>query len=211
MEPVTLSTAHGQRLRCAIRSVRAKIMPLKNKTVRVICRIVFALLCSTGILPSQLVASSYGCFAPPVNYTGFYTPYDVAAGDFNKDGQLDLVVADGSGGTLYVLLGNGDGTFQPPTALSSGGNPWAVVVGDFNGDGKLDIAAANFNTSGTVGILLGNGDGTFQTAKTFPAGINPASIAVGDFNGDGKLDVVISNEYNSSQTLSILLGNGDGT
>jgi hypothetical protein len=183
----------------------------KNKTVRVTCRILFAFVCFIGMFPSRLMASSYGCFAAPVSYTGFYTPYDVAVGDFNRDGKLDMVVADGSGGILYVLLGNGDGTFQPPTPLSSGGFPWAVVVGDFNGDGKLDIAAANLNNPGSVGILLGNGDGTFQAVKTFAAGINPASIAVGDFNGDGKLDVVISNLYNSSQTLSVLLGNGDGT
>jgi hypothetical protein len=209
MEPVTLSTAHGQRLRCAIPGVRTKSIPLKNKAVRVICRNLFA-LCSISLLSIPLTASSNGCFASPVNYTGFYTPYDVAVGDFNKDGKLDLVVADGSGGTLYVLLGNGDGTFQPPTPLSSGGYPWAVAVGDFNGDGKLDIAAANLNNPGSVGILLGNGDGTFQAVKTFAAGINAASIAVGDFNGDGKLDVVVSNEY-STATLSILLGNGDGT
>ena len=49
----------------------------------------------------------------------------------------------------------------------------------------------------------------FMVAPEFPVGINPLSIAIGDFNGDGKRDLAVNNS--NANTLSILLGNGDGT
>jgi uncharacterized repeat protein (TIGR01451 family) len=49
----------------------------------------------------------------------------------------------------------------------------------------------------------------FAAAKSYPVGTSPSGIAVGDFNGDGKLDIAVANT--DSGTVSILLGNGDGT
>src|SRR3989454_11466386 len=49
----------------------------------------------------------------------------------------------------------------------------------------------------------------FTAPRDFGVGFNPASVAVGDFNGDGKRDLAVAN-YNSS-TVSVLLGNGNGT
>jgi hypothetical protein len=89
-----------------------------------------------------------------------------------------------------------------------------MVVGDFNGDGHLDLAVTNdpnSDTAGTVTVLLGNGDGTFTAASGSPVkvGSNPISIAIGDFNGDGTSDLAVSNW--ADNTVTILLGNGDGT
>jgi len=87
-------------------------------------------------------------------------------------------------------------------------------VGDFNGDGKQDLAVVNVGPEfdpGSVSILLGNGDGTFQAAVNYAVGVGAVAIAAGDFDGDGKLDLVVSNNYYSSNDLSILFGNGDGT
>jgi hypothetical protein len=76
----------------------------------------------------------------------------------------------------------------------------------------LDIVTANFN-SNNVSILLGTGTGTlFDPATTFSVapGSAPSSVAVGDFNGDNILDIVTAN-FGSGTTVSILLGNGNGT
>ncbi len=138
----------------------------------------------------------------------------MVAGDFTGDGKLDLAVATGTANTVSILLGNGDGTFQSAVHYPVGNNPDAIVAGDFTGGGKLDLAVANAYDN-TVSVLVGNGDGTFRPAVEHPVGLNypgengPDAIVAGDFTGDGRLDLAIAN-YNTG-TVSILLGNGDGT
>jgi hypothetical protein len=147
---------------------------------------------------------------------GLYGPTSVAVGDFNKDGLPDLAVADGSG-FVSVLLGNGDGTFQAATDFGVGLAPGSVAVGDFNGDGILDLAVTHLQyPNGGVSVLLGRGDGTFLPAQNFAAGIDPVFVAVGDFNGDGKPDLAVANGgffacCLDRRSVSVLLGNGDGT
>jgi hypothetical protein len=113
--------------------------------------------------------------------------------------------------------------FLTPVTYSVPGATMAALA-DVNGDGFLDIITANGDTTqgSGVSLLLGNGDGTFQTARMLVAGGNPNYVAVGDFNHDGKLDIAIANEPNPNinpptvpgpapNSISILLGNGDGT
>src|SRR5216684_615045 len=52
-------------------------------------------------------------------------------------------------------------------------------------------------------------DVSFEEARNFGAGTGPLSVAVGDFNRDGLPDLAVANA--SSQDVSVLLGNGDGT
>jgi hypothetical protein len=147
-------------------------------------------------------------------------PLGVAVGDFNGDGIPDLAIANlclsdpscQSASTVSILLGNGDGTFQPQQTYTVGQDPSYVAVADFNGDGILDLAVTNTN-SNTVSVLLGKGDGTFQPQVTYAAGGAPTGIVVADFNGDGFADLAITNfvVVSGSGTVSVLLGNGDGT
>ncbi|MHB1960166.1 MAG: FG-GAP repeat domain-containing protein [Acidobacteriaceae bacterium] len=112
---------------------------------------------------------------------------------------------------MNILLGNGDGTFTTaPSPAATGNVPSSIAVGDFNGDKKLDLAVVNYGDN-TVTILLGNGDGTFAEATGSPVSVGGGadSIVAADFNGDGKLDLAVTNS--TDNTLSILLGNGDGT
>src|SRR5438034_911093 len=169
-----------------------------------------------------LSASSESALAQTVSFIGHAdfaagsNPASVAAGDFNRDGVLDLATANYGSNNVSVLLGNGDGTFQPARTFATAGfNPVTVAVGDFNGDGRPDLAVTNgANTTsgavpGNLAVLLGNGDGTFQAARTIDVGITPAFVAVRDVNGDGRPDLAVANFR--SNDASVLLGNGDGT
>jgi FG-GAP-like repeat/Putative Ig domain len=145
--------------------------------------------------------------------TNAMTGCSIAPADFNHDGNLDLAVGNGIYGGVSILLGYGDAAFNlvsPPSTPAPVFTGCSVAVGDFNGDGILDMAIPD-STDNTVTIFLGDGDGTFTQATGSPISISggPSAIAVGDFNGDGKLDLAITN--GSTNTVTILLGNGDGT
>src|SRR5208283_5061347 len=95
---------------------------------------------------SVLLGKGDGTFRPQVTYPTGLTPDAVAVGDFNGDGKLDLAVVNTgcppaggtcSGGSISVLLGNGDGTFQQPITTNADTVLTSLAVGDFNGDGRL--------------------------------------------------------------------------
>ncbi|KFY66179.1 hypothetical protein V496_02145 [Pseudogymnoascus sp. VKM F-4515 (FW-2607)] len=137
-------------------------------------------------------------------------PGDVAVGDFNGDGHLDIVVSNFNDNTVSVLLRTGSGSFQPQAKFpvrSARSAPYRVAVGDFDGDGHLDIVITN-SVEDTVSVLLGTGTGNYQPQAIFPVGYGPIGVAVGDFDGDGHLDIVASNWFDN--TVSVLLGTGSG-
>jgi Ca2+-binding RTX toxin-like protein len=134
--------------------------------------------------------------------------WSVAVGDFNKDGNSDLVTANNATNNVSLLLGNGNGTFGAATYFGVGSSPYTVAVADFNGDGNSDLATAN-QTSNNVSILRGNGNGTFGAATNLSVGSTPYFVVVGDFNKDGKSDLATANFGSSS--VSILLQNANGT
>jgi hypothetical protein len=165
---------------------------------------------SAQVATSALDPATHG-----FNFTSFPTSslssFSVAAGDFNEDGKLDLV---GANGGLQIALGNGDGTFAAPTSYAAVSNTRYVAVYDINGDGHLDVIALGSNNQTTyqsyLAVLLGNGDGTFQAAQTFYAGHESLGLALGDFNGDGIADIVTANA-GIDNTVGVFLGYGNGT
>ncbi len=157
-----------------------------------------------------LVGDGHGTFEP-ANPVALGNIGVLVQGDFTGDGRLDLAASNGSEGVL-VLLGNGDGTFQPQSETPNvvGSNPEAIVAGDFNGDGRLDAAVVD-SGSDDISVLLGNGDGTFEPAVAFAVGSDVDAIVAADFNGDGRLDLALGIANDGANTVSVLLGNGDGT
>jgi hypothetical protein len=169
---------------------------------------------------SILLGKGDGTFATPVGLdasVGY--PWSVAAGDLNADGKSDLVVTsddNGFGGYVSVLLGRGDGTFTDAATYGPYFGPLETnqlvdsALADVNGDGKVDVTVASWQTN-SVMVFQGNGDGTLREPSYFATDRGPLSVAAGDFNADGKLDLVTGNDSGSSHSVSMLLGNGDGT
>jgi hypothetical protein len=142
----------------------------------------------------------------------------IFSGDFNGDGNADLIVIGDVGQTgvwfYSVLLGNGDGTFQVPTYAPQDTmlvnlyfQPHSVTLGDFVNNRRSDLVLAG-GANQSVGVLIANEDGTFSPPQYVFAG-EAATVVTGDFNQDGKLDFAAGNVFGFNTAL--LFGNVDGT
>jgi FG-GAP-like repeat len=138
-----------------------------------------------------------------------HDPKSIAVGDFNRDGNPDLIVGDADG-SLIILLGDGKGNLAPTPNGIHLASVASIAVGDFNHDGILDMVVSDPH-SNTATILLGTGDGSFRPSWSFKLPMQGAvyHLAVADFNGDGIPDLVVTNENQDS--FEVLLGNGNGT
>ena len=166
-----------------------------------------------------LLGDGAGGFGAPTAFPVTTTnsqPIDIAAGDFNNDGNLDLVTANfffqPNTNTFSVLLGDGAGGFGSPVVRQSGGTQtYRVAVGDLNNDGNLDVVVTN-RSSSNVSVLLGDGLGGFGTPTLLddpePGSSFGISVTIAALNEDGNLDLVTTNL--SSDSASVRLGDGTG-
>src|ERR1051325_11379517 len=162
---------------------------------------------------SVLLGRGDGTFQTAVNYATGSGSASVALGDFNHDSVPDLSVANAGSTNVSVLLGQGGGLLQAAVNYRAGDQPSQfVAVGDFDRNGQADLALAN-RVSAKVSVILGRGDGTFLSPVGYDVGTDPLSVAVGDFNGDMNPDLAVANSalFDNLPSISVLLGNGNGT
>lgn len=102
-----------------------------------------------------------GSFDPALVWYGMNignAPASLVRGDFDGDGNLDIVTANWNSSNISVLYGNGDGTFlQAGEEPSTGSYPSDIVAGDFNGDGLLDVSVVNFGYPSGIDLFLNSG------------------------------------------------------
>jgi Flp pilus assembly secretin CpaC len=145
-------------------------------------------------------------------------PSAIATGTFNiknGDGNVGFVVTNFTDNTYSVFNGNGNGTFTQvtgsPFLLPDGvTGPIALTVADFNGDGYPDLAIVD-QSSKELTVLAGNGNGTFTefTKSPYAVGNLPVAIASGTLSGSTGPGLAIVNQ--SDNSITVLVGNGDGT
>jgi hypothetical protein len=168
---------------------------------------------------SVMLGNGDGTFRPKTDFPIGFQTQALAAGDFNSDGRMDLMVTLNTPQlSLALLTGTGTGTFNAPTFFpnTSGFDSPAIAAPDLNGDGRLDLVVmhniecfiAPCTSARSITVLLGNGDGTFQTPSEVNVGTGPCSMAVVDLNRDGIKDVAIGG---GNTELSVLIGVGNGT
>jgi FG-GAP-like repeat/FG-GAP repeat len=195
----------GQQTGEAMEGSRSKLVALSGNALR---------LAMAGLLLAATVGLDVGdasaasqplepSFVEAFNFVGMGGS-NVATGDVDGDGDLDLVATNQFPPSISLLVGNGDGTFASHVdyAVPAAGG---VRLVDLNGDGFDDVVVA----SGSAGltVLMANGDGTLADGVGYAPGLSPTGWGMGDVNGDGHVDVVVS----TSSGVSVLAGNGDGT
>lgn len=141
----------------------------------------------TDLLMLNNGTGAFNNVAPGLGLADGHQSWSSAWGDFDNDGDMDVLIGASSSGYHKLMRNNGDGTFTNITA-GSGMDSWTGqsiewTAHDFNNDGWIDIL-------GGGALHYNNGNGTFSHDNTAPY-----NHAIGDLNNDGFLDVARSSGY----------------
>ncbi|GAB4579205.1 MAG: hypothetical protein Fur0022_19430 [Anaerolineales bacterium] len=131
-------------------------------------------------------------------------------GSFLPDGgySFQFWIASQPGGMSFTVID----TLSTRTLPNQDTVAYGGVATDYNGDEWPDLTIVNELTADLrVFLNLANGSGLYADfiQPTFPVGLQASPSEPGDFNGDGDADLAVANI--NADTISIVLGNGDGT
>jgi methionine-rich copper-binding protein CopC len=137
-------------------------------------------------------------------------PEQMATGDLDGDGDLDIVVPSYEAHTINSCLNDGVGNFAPPTPVAPAkySGPIQATLADVDSDGDLDLLVVCQLTN-SVTVYRNSGSGTFTPLTEVRVGPTPAMLQTADVDADGDLDFVVSNT--AATTVSIRLNTGTGT
>ena len=148
------------------------------------------------------------------------TPYiDVTHGDFDGDGDVDLVGAThntaGQNSSFYLYTNDGSQTFTKSATpiLTNLDYAAQVIAGDIDGDGDIDVIVANAtdgNNTGKLSVLKNNGNAIF-TETTIGTNLTPLWMEIADLDGDGRKDIVFTTSFNPNGKLNWAQQNADGS
>ncbi len=141
----------------------------------------------------------------------------IAAGDFNGDGKMDLATTftTATNNQINVVFGDGKGGFSGGFTYTFDSAVSTFAAADLNGDGKADLVVGleAKNVSGAkpkLATLLAKKNGGFYWAYSTPISYTPNILAFTDFNGDGKLDLLTLPAYVRASSFQIFAGEGGG-
>jgi hypothetical protein len=142
------------------------------------------------------------------------TPSALASGDFNRDGRLDLAVANSGSKDVSILLGDGAGGFAaaPGSPVGVAGNPIDIAAADLDHDGFQDVVVAFDSTPTAVQVLRGQAGASFAALAPTTLGPEPfpvpARILLGQLTSDASYDLVVL--FAAAQKIRLYQGTGLG-
>ncbi len=154
--------------------------------------------------PDRVLASGMD-FSQVGSYDTPGISHDAALGDFDGDGDVDVVVVkrghggEASGAPARILLNDGTGNFTDSGQELGGVSGYGVAVGDLDGDARPDIVVLNI--AGPNLILWNDGGGGFTTSTSPPGSSRSYRVAIDDLDQDGDNDIVIANDFGGANQV----------
>ncbi len=139
--------------------------------------------------------------------TGGIHPIDLAMGDLNADGRLDVAVPLAGSNVVALFQNRVAGGFTKIAALATGSNPQGAAVGLLNNDAFGDVVTANYDDN-TLSVFRSDGAGGYTAATMSSGGVHPTDVALVDLNNDTHPDLIAVNE--TSKNLVVFLNDGSG-
>jgi cysteine-rich repeat protein len=149
------------------------------------------------------------CFGAPTALLSGVGAFQLSEGDFDLDGDLDLVVADVAASQVIVLQNNAGALTQIQSLANGVDTPLSVLLVDLNADGSKELAVSKSNFgagASTLEILSFDGAQFVSQSSLARGGVFSFSLVSGNFNNDALPDLALANFTNG--TVSTLQNNG---
>lgn len=163
---------------------------------------------TTGTVVRVLLGTGTGTFALSGDLPISSGARDIASADVNRDGNLDLVVADLGASAVNAYLGDGNGNFGGGIAtVGVGQNPQAIALGDWDGDGLIDLAVTDtlIGLESHLYLVPGFGNGQFSVRTNTLLNAGATSVIAADLDRDGRPEFAVTS---GSSGLLTVLNNG---
>ena len=141
----------------------------------------------------RMFGSDPGLFGQPKFLLPQLQPWVASLGDFDEDGDLDILVLERSLSRLVVALGDGAGGFTigPIVPVAGPFKPFTMTIADFNGDKHLDVAVIDDQTP-ELQIWSGKGNATLTGPVVTPLPSSAVRVIAAPLNGDTRADLVVA-------------------